>query len=190
MDWIKKILEKHKKEDGTIDFDAAMAEINTEFPKNAVPKDKFNDISGQLKTANTTIEDLKKDNASNEDLQKKIKEHEGTIANLQTEATKKEKESIVKSALEKAGASDPDYLIFKYGGIDKYEFQKDGTIKDLDSLIKLSKENNPTFFKVDDPNKKKDDKNIIVNKLPDGTPPTGDDVTDLNSALKDFYKTN
>lgn len=188
MDWIKKILEKHKREDGKVDIEAAMAEINTEFPKNAVPKDKFNDISGQLKTANTTIEDLKKNNASNEELQKKIKEHEDTIANLQAEAVKKEKETIVKSALEKAGATDPDYIIFKYGGIDKYELQKDGTIKDLDNLIKLSKENNPTFFKAQE--QKKDDKNIIVNKLPGGNPPTGNEVTDLRSALNDFYKTN
>jgi hypothetical protein len=186
MDWIKKILDKHKKEDGKVDIEAAMTEINTEFPKNVVPKDKFNDVSGQLKTANSTIEDLKKNNSSNEDLQKKIKEHEDTIANLQAEAVKKEKETLVKSALEKAGATDPDYVIFKNGGIDKYELQKDGTIKDLDSLIKLSKENNPTFFKAEDLNKK-DDKTIIENKLPGGTPPAGDDISILfANALNQF----
>ncbi|WP_339063570.1 phage scaffolding protein [Tepidibacillus marianensis] len=91
MEWIKKILDKHKKEDGTVDMDAAMKEINDEFPKNAVPKDKYNDISSQLKNANKTIEDLKKNNTDNETLQKTIQEHEATIQSLKTEAEKKKK---------------------------------------------------------------------------------------------------
>ncbi len=186
MEWIKKILEKHKKEDGTIDMDAAIKEINEEFPKNAVPKDKYNDLSGQLKTANKTIEDLKKDNADNETLQNTIKEHEKTISDLKTEAERKEKESIVKSALEKAGATDADYLIFKYGGLDKFEMDKEGSIKDLDNIIKQSKENNPTFFKADEP--PKDDKKIIDNKLPGGEPGSGEDdiASVFSNALNQF----
>lgn len=33
MEWIKSILEKHRKEDGTVDLDAANKEIDQEFPK-------------------------------------------------------------------------------------------------------------------------------------------------------------
>ncbi|WP_339063568.1 hypothetical protein [Tepidibacillus marianensis] len=93
---------------------------------------------------------------------------------------------IVRSALEKAGATDPDYIIFKHGGLEKYELDKDGSIKDLDNLIKQSKENNPSFFKQETP--PKDDKKIIDNKLPGGDPGTGDTVTDLRSAISQYYK--
>lgn len=186
MEWIKRVLEKHKKEDGTVNMDAAMKEINEEFPKNAVPKDKYNDVSGQLKNANKTIEDLKKDNADNETLQKTIKEHEDTINTLKTEAERKEKESIVKTALEKEGATEAEYLIFKHGGLDKFEMDKEGNIKDLDNIIKQSKENNPTFFKADGPSK--DDKKIIDNKLPGGDPGSGEEdiASVFSNALNQF----
>lgn len=65
MEWIKSILEKHRKEDGTVDLDAANKEIDQEFPKNAVPKDQYNNLSDSLKTAKDTIkslEDKTKDN--------------------------------------------------------------------------------------------------------------------------------
>ena len=77
MEWLRKLLESaKKKEDGSIDIEELMKQVNTEFPKNAVPKDKYNDVSEQLKTANTTITDLKKNNGDNEALQTKVKEYE------------------------------------------------------------------------------------------------------------------
>ncbi|MFL7796636.1 hypothetical protein OIM93_06945 [Clostridium chauvoei] len=66
MEWLRKLLESAKIVDGRLDIEALMKDINTEFPKNAVPKETFNDINGQLKTANTTIADLKKNNVDNE----------------------------------------------------------------------------------------------------------------------------
>lgn len=42
-------------------------------------KAKKEDLEGQIKTANTTIADLKKNNADNETLQQTIKDHEATI---------------------------------------------------------------------------------------------------------------
>lgn len=146
MEWLKKILEAATITDGKLDVEALMTSINAEFPKNAVPKDTYNSLSEQLKTASKTISDLKKSNADNETLQNTIKEHEQTITNLKAEAVKQKKEISVKSAFEKAGAKDPDYLIFKNGGVDKFEFNEDGTIKDLDNLIKSSKESYPTIF--------------------------------------------
>jgi len=188
MDWIKKILEKHTKEDGTIDLAAAMQEVTTEFPKNAVPKATFNDINDQLKGANKTIGDLKKANGDNEELQKAIKDHEATIATLQKAAADKDKEFKIKAALDKEGAIDADYIIFKNGGLDKFEMDKEGTIKDLENLIKQSKENNPTFFKAaEDPNKgPSGNLKPVERKLPGGK--AGDpEPQDLSSAIAAQY---
>lgn len=170
MDWIKSIIEKHTKEDGKVDMAAVMAEINTEAPKNIVPKDKFNSQATELKTAKETIETLKKDNGDNATLQQKIKDHEATIAGLQKASADKDKQVKVKEAFEKAGATDVDYLVFKSGGLDKFELDKDGNIKDLDNLVKQAKENAPSFFKAADPNAKPPGPNVISNKLPGGDP--------------------
>ncbi|GAA0122243.1 phage scaffolding protein [Clostridium faecium] len=46
---------------------------------NWIPKDKFNALNEQLKTANTTIGDLKKSNIDNEALQTKVGEYEAKV---------------------------------------------------------------------------------------------------------------
>ena len=58
MDWIKTILNKHTKEDGTVDLVEANKEIDAEFPKNSVPKTDFNSKVEELKSANETLETL------------------------------------------------------------------------------------------------------------------------------------
>lgn len=168
MEWIKKIIEKYTK-DGVVDVNAAMTEINAEFPKNAVPKDKFNDVSNQLKEANKSMETLKGGNKDNEALQKEIDDYKAKVASLEKDASDKDKMVKVKGAFEKAGATDAEYAIFKAGGLDKFELDKDGNIKDLENLVKQTKENAPTFFKEVDPSKK-DDPKVIENKLPGGNP--------------------
>ena len=153
MDWIKTILEKHTKEDGTVDLEAANKEIDTDFPKNAVPKADFNSKVEELKSANDTLDTLKKENEGVEALRNQIKEHEATVTKLQNEITESCKTSAVKEALTKEGAKDIDYLMFKLGDV---ELNKDGTIKDLDNKIKSLQESTPDMFesKEDDKNKK------------------------------------
>lgn len=46
---------------------------------NWIPKDKFNALNKQLKTANTTILDLKKNNKDYETLQVKVEEYESKV---------------------------------------------------------------------------------------------------------------
>ncbi|NFL75524.1 scaffolding protein [Clostridium sporogenes] len=46
---------------------------------NWIPKDKFNTLNEQLKTANTTIGDLKKNNTDNEELQTKVTDYETKV---------------------------------------------------------------------------------------------------------------
>ncbi|WP_291563704.1 MULTISPECIES: phage scaffolding protein [unclassified Clostridium] len=47
---------------------------------NWIPKDKFNALNDQLKTANATIGDLKKSNKDNEELQTKVTDYETKVS--------------------------------------------------------------------------------------------------------------
>jgi hypothetical protein len=149
MEWLRALIEKAKKnDDGSIDLDDLMKQINTEFPKNAVPKSEFNTINEQLKTANTTITDLKKNNADNETLQTTIKDHETTIATLKADSDKVKKEYALRDKLKDLGVVDADYLIFKHGGIDKFNYDKDGNLIGLEDTVKPYKESIPHIFKT------------------------------------------
>lgn len=176
MEWLKKLLEGAKITDGKLDVEALMTSINAEFPKNAVPKDKYNDISGQLKTANDTIRDLKKNNSDNETLQNTIKDHEKTIDNLKADSAKREKEYAIKSALEKEGCTDSDYIMFKAKeALEKLDLSKEDYKTELSNIVKSQKENSPTFFKVEINPDKKDDPTVIENKLKGGDTGSGGD---------------
>ena len=78
--------------------------IYTTFLENA--DERYNKLKGQkedldeqLKTANTTIGELKKNNKDNEALQNTIKEHETTIETLKKEAAQKDFNYALDSAL-------------------------------------------------------------------------------------------
>ncbi len=139
MQWLLDLITKHTK-DGVIDTEALTKEVNTEFPKHAVPKSEFNDAKEQLKTANETIDTLKKSNGDNETLQKTIKEHEGTIKKLQEDATNTSKTYVLKEQLSKSGVVDPDYLIYKQGGLEKFTFDKEGKPIGIEDILKPMKE--------------------------------------------------
>ncbi len=57
MEWIKTILENHKNEDGAVDVEAAIKEINKEFPNNAVPKETYNDLAKTKKQLDSDIQE-------------------------------------------------------------------------------------------------------------------------------------
>lgn len=118
MDWLKTLLEAAKITDGKLDVDALVQSIQAEFPKHAVPKDEFNSKVGELKAANKTIEDLKKANGDNAELQKQIGDYKEQVKQLQTSAANTAKTYALKEQLAKEGVLDPDYLIYKAGGID------------------------------------------------------------------------
>lgn len=146
MEWLKAILEKAEIKDGNLDVEALMSTINVEAPKNIIPKAEYNNVSKQLKEANDTIKDLKKNNAENEELQKKIKEHEDTIKTLQTNAANDRKEFDLKNKLKDLGVTDVDYLIYKHGGIDKFNYDKEGNVIGLEDTIKPYKESISHIF--------------------------------------------
>ena len=133
MEWIKTILAKHLKEDGTLDLEAANKEIDAEFPKNAVPKEDFNSKLTELKTANDTINKLQADNKDVETLQTEITGYKSKVADLEAAQELSATRSILEKSLREAGAKDIDYLLYKMGDVEKAD---DGSIKDLDNKIK------------------------------------------------------
>ena len=140
MEWLKAILEKVEIKDGKIDVDAVMKDVSAEFPKHAVPKEDFNAKAKELKTATDTIAELKKENGSNEELQKKIGDYETEIANLKKSAEDTAKTYALKEQLAKSGVLDPDYLIYKHGGIEKFTFDKENHPVGVEDTIKPYKE--------------------------------------------------
>lgn len=140
MEWLKAILEKAEIKDGKLDVDAVMNAAQKEFPKYAVPKDDFNTKVEELKTANGTIEELKKSNGDNEELQKKIGDYEIEIKNLKKTAENTSKTYALKESLAKQGVLDPDYLIYKAGGLEKFNFDKEGKPIGVEEVVKPYKD--------------------------------------------------
>ena len=140
MEWLKAILEKAEIADGKLDVDAVMNAVQKEFPKHAVPKEDFNAKVKELETANGTITELKKSNGDNEELQKKIGDYEAEIKNLKKSAEDTEKNYALKEQLAKQGVLDPDYLIYKAGGLEKFNFDKEGKPIGVEEAVKPYKE--------------------------------------------------
>lgn len=141
MEWLRKILEAAKlTEDGKLDVETVMKAVNAEFPKHAVPKADFNAKVEELKTANETIMELKKKNGGNEELQNKIGEYEKEIKNLKKSAEDTSKTYALREQLSKQGVLDPDYLIYKAGGIEKFTFDKEGKPVGVEEAVKPYKE--------------------------------------------------
>lgn len=149
MEWLRKLLESVKIVDGKLDVEALMKDVNVEFPKNAVPKETFNDVNTQLKTANTTIADLKKNNEDNESLQTKVKEYENTIKTQKADYETKVRNLTLDSAIEKAlvtsKAKHTDLLSTKIDR-DKLLIDKDGKVSGLDEQLKGLKETYKDLF--------------------------------------------
>ena len=99
-----------------------------------------NNLDTQIKALNTTITTLKNGNKDNEDLQTTIQNLNKDIENLKAESEKNTKTFALKEQLSKAGVQDPDYLIYKHGGIDKFNFDKENKPIGVEDTIKPYKE--------------------------------------------------
>ncbi len=140
MEWLKEILEKASITDGKLDVEKLIKQISTEFPKHAVPKTDYNNKVKELSTAEKTIADLKKENEGNVELQKKVSEYEIEVDNLKKAAADTAKTYALKEQLSKQGVLDPDYLIYKQGGLEKFNFDKEGKPVGLEETLKPYKE--------------------------------------------------
>src|SRR5690625_3112246 len=56
MNWLKELLEKAVIEDGKLDVDSIMKDVNTEFPKHAIPKETYNHLAKEKKQLDLDIQ--------------------------------------------------------------------------------------------------------------------------------------
>ncbi len=111
-------------------------------------------VQTRLTTAENRVNDLETelDETKNSDEVKTLTERaetaEAKSLELQGAIDQTTKATLVDKALTDAGAIDLEYARFKLGEV---ELQEDGTIKDLDSLVKDLQGALPTQFKATDP---------------------------------------
>lgn len=115
--------------------------------KGFVPKERFDEVNGKLKEANTAIDTLRKDNTSNEELQRQVAEYKAKVTQLETSAANTRKEYALKDKLKEAGVTDADYIIYKQGGLEKFTFDSDGKPIGIEDVLKPLKESSPHLFK-------------------------------------------
>ncbi|NFG25218.1 hypothetical protein FDB64_05150 [Clostridium botulinum] len=112
-------------------------------------KEQKEDVEGQLKTANTTIKDLKKNNGDNETLQKTIKDHEATIETLKKDSEAKIRnitlDGAIEKALTKSKAKHTDLLATKIDR-EKLVISDGGKVSGLDEQLKGLKESYKDLF--------------------------------------------
>lgn len=97
-------------------------------------------LEGQIKTLNGTIKALKENNTDNEELQKTITELQAELKNQQIANVNTTKTYALKEQLSKAGVLDPDYLIYKAGGIEKFVFDKENHPVGVEETVKPYRE--------------------------------------------------
>lgn len=124
----------------------------------------------ELTEAQNLIAELKKSNKGNEDLQQKISNYEGQMAQLQAELEQTKLDAAIKVELLSSKALDVDYLTFKLKEKGELSLDENGKIKGWDDKLAGLKTQFPTQFET------ASNKNIIENKLPDQSG-SGDAIT-------------
>lgn len=97
-------------------------------------------LTEQIKTLQGTISELKKNNADNESLQQTISDLSNRLKEQQTANEQVKKTYALKEQMSKQGVLDPDYLIYKAGGLDKFTFDKEGKPVGVEEAVKPYRE--------------------------------------------------
>lgn len=109
MEWILEILTKHTDENGVINIDDAVKEINSTAPKYTVPKDVYNTIAKEKKEAEAKLKDYEDAQLTEAQKQQKLIDD----ANAEKEKYQKMSTRIeVEKILLGAGMSEEDYKDF------------------------------------------------------------------------------
>ena len=150
MEWLQKILSNAVYgDDGKLDVAATMKKINEESPKHVIPKEQYNGKVKELETANSTIADLKKNNADNETLQTTIKDHEATIKQLKKDHDAELEGLKVDAAISKLltdnKAKYPELLSQKFDRT-KLQVSEDGQVIGINDQFKTIKESYKDMF--------------------------------------------
>ncbi len=153
-------------------------------------KAKATSKESELNTANQTIKDLQdtikkydgKDPVKlQNDLQELQTKYDSDVATERKKAENLQKEYALKDGLKAAGVIDPDYLIYKHGGIEKFAFTTDGKPAGIEEVTKLYKESNPNIFEVQQ-------KSIVKTGMRQtGTEGTLDKKEEANAAFRSLF---
>lgn len=150
--------------------------IEERYEKLKVKKEALQD---ELKEANTTIEDLKKNNSGNEDLQKKVSEYEKTIDTLKKDGEKKSFDMALELELTKANAKKTK-AVKALLDLEKVKLKDDGSFDGLNEQLDKLKESDDYLFNTGTVKPK-------YNPQAGDTPWTGDLATLMKN--KDFNLT-
>lgn len=179
MEWIKMLLEKHTKE-GKLDLDAFMAELKTEFPKNAVPKETYNataeakkKLETDIAARDTQLEALKKTAGASEDLKKQIETLQADNKKKDEEHQAQLKDLTLTNAIKLAVAGKVHDEALVSGLVDKEKLVIDGDkVVGLDEQLKGLQESKSFLFKPADDGSDKNKPGFKVGadgtKSPDG----------------------
>ena len=144
-------------------YTASEEHLDTRYGK---LKTQHEGVTKQLDEANALIEELKKTNTGNEDLQGKVSAYETQIQQLQAKLTETQIDADAQAQLLAGGVKpdDLDYVMFKLKAKGQLEMGEDGHIKGMSDKIAALKTQLPANFTGEGK------KNIIENKLPDNAP--------------------
>jgi chromosome segregation ATPase len=156
MEWLKELLT------GVVDeskIDDVVKKFNAEFPKHAVPKDKYNETASKLSAAETQAKDLNEvvkglqDKAkSAEDYQKQLNDAQAKIAEIQANADKQvktlSKKTAIKDLLVKNQAHQDAIDLLTDAYTDVVELDDKGAIKEADKFLEKVKAEKGGLFKT------------------------------------------
>lgn len=108
--------------------------MDTRYPK---LKGDYEALLSKDKESQALIEELKKNNGTNEQLQSKIKEYETKITDLEKQNQDLAIDNQIKFALLEKGAkaNDIDYLMYRIKQGDELLLDKEGNVKGLNTLV-------------------------------------------------------
>lgn len=131
-------------------FTASEENLDTRYGKLKTDHDS---LTSQYEEATKLIDELKKSNTGNEDLQNKVSTYETQITTLKQENEELKIESSLRFALKDAGAVDVDYLVFKAKEKGEIKLDDDGKVKGIDSIVDGLKTQIPGQFEAKKQNK-------------------------------------
>lgn len=148
-------------------------------------KGDHENLTKQHSEATALIEQLKKDNKGNEDLQGKVTGYETRIAELEKANEQLKVDSALKIALLEAKVQDVDYLTFKIKEKGEVILDENGKIKGIDDTLAALKTQFPNQFVTDANNLE-----IQPQPLPDNNGNRDVEPTSLADAIKQTYDNN
>jgi len=153
MEWIKELLTRHTK-DGVVDQEGLLKEINTEFPKHAVPKSQYNTLSEaktkletDLTERDTQLEALKGVDA--EGMQAEIARLQGENQAAKETYSKELKDLQLTNAIKLAltGKVHDEDLASQLIKRDALAISEEGKIVGLEDQLKTLQESKAFLFK-------------------------------------------